>query len=61
MGNERGAVFPLTLMIVFIAFLIASQTAFIFISQHGYLKEIRNYYKQEGERLLNETLREEDE
>lgn len=56
MGNERGAVFPLTLMIVFIALLIASQAAFIFMTQYGYLTEIRNFYKQEGERLLHEAF-----
>ncbi|MFS0643998.1 hypothetical protein [Siminovitchia sp. 179-K 8D1 HS] len=60
MGNERGAVFPLTLMIVLIALLIASQTVFIFMSQYGYLTEIRNFYKQEGERLLNEPFPEEE-
>lgn len=60
MGNERGAVFPLTLIIVFIALLIASQAVFIFMSQYGYVTEIRNYYKQEGERLLNEAFPEEE-
>jgi hypothetical protein len=54
MKNERGTVFPLTLLFLLIALLIAAQAVSIFVSQYGFVTEVRDYYKREGERVLGE-------
>ncbi len=51
--NERGAVFPTTLLFSLIAFFIMSQAAMIYVSQCGYMIEMRDYYKEESSKLLH--------
>lgn len=45
--NEKGAVFPVTLVLTLIALFVLTQAASAYISQTKHLNGIRQYYKRE--------------
>ncbi|MBS4176356.1 hypothetical protein [Lederbergia citrea] len=45
--NEKGVVYPVALLVASIAFLVIFEASLIYVSQLGYVTEIKNYYQRE--------------
>jgi hypothetical protein len=48
MKNEKGFIFPLTLMVTFIAFFVIISSVNIYLSEARYLNETKGYYIRNG-------------
>ncbi|HEY4554780.1 MAG TPA: hypothetical protein VIG80_16420 [Bacillaceae bacterium] len=59
--NEKGAVLPIALLIAMLAVFILVEASAIYVSERGYVTEMRNYYNRETEQLLQKMPAKEDE
>lgn len=44
--------YPITLIVSLIVFLVILETSLIYISEYGYVTEMRDYYRKETKQIL---------
>ncbi|MBS4209613.1 hypothetical protein [Bacillus sp. FJAT-50079] len=50
--NEQGMIYPLTLVITLITLFILIEATHIYVSEYGYVTEMKHYYESELRQLL---------
>lgn len=50
--KEKGAIYPIVLLICFIALVIIFEASQIYLSEIGYIREMKQFYLQEIEEQM---------
>ena len=51
--NEKGVVYPIVLLVTMVAFFVLVEATIIYVSEFGFVTEIKDYYKKETKKLLD--------